>query len=82
MFIKTFVIPGRRLNKIPLMKRKPLVICVQDIQLITGRSESYARTILRAIKKSLGKRKHQFVTFKEFSEFSGISINDLEEHLR
>jgi hypothetical protein len=63
------------------MKRNRLVIYPKDIQLVTGRSESYARTILRTIKKRLGKDKHQFVTYQEFSEFSGLSLQELEEHL-
>jgi hypothetical protein len=64
------------------MKRNRLIIYPKDIQLVTGRSESYARKIIRAIKKSLGKKKNQFVTYKEFCEFSGLCLEDLEEHLR
>jgi hypothetical protein len=63
------------------MKRTRCVIYVKDIQLLTGRSESYARTIIRTIKKSIGKHKHQFVTYEEFANFSGLSLQDLEERL-
>lgn len=64
------------------MKRSRLVIYPKDIQVITGRSESYARRILRTIKQSLGKEKHQFVTYEEFCGFLGIRIEELEEYLR
>ena len=63
------------------MKRTRLVIYPQDIQLITGRSERHAQRILKNIKKRLGKEKHQFVTYQEFCEFSGLSGEELERYL-
>lgn len=63
------------------MKRNPLVIYPKDIQRITGKSESYARKIIRLIKKKVGKAKHQFVTFAEFCEFSGLSLDEVLQYL-
>ena len=63
------------------MKRNRLVIYPKDIQLITGRSETYARRIVRTIKKSLGKQKHQLVTCDEYCGFTGLSRAELEEYL-
>jgi hypothetical protein len=63
------------------MKRNRLVIFAEDIQLITGRSPSYARNLLRTIKKSLGKEKNQFVTRAEFCKFAGLSPDDLEGYI-
>lgn len=64
------------------MKSTRLVIYPQDIQRITGRSERYAQRTLKIIKKRLGKEKHQFVTYEEFCEFSGISAEDLKKYLK
>lgn len=64
------------------MKRNRLVIYPKDIQRVTGRGLRYAQRIIRAIKKHLGKKKHQFVTCDEFCEFSGISREELEEYLK
>ena len=64
------------------MKRNPFAIYPKDVQLITGRGEAYARRVISSIKKSLGKEKHQLVTYHEFCEFMGISAIDLEEYLR
>ena len=64
------------------MKKNRLVIYPQDIQLVTGRSETYARKIIRAIKHKLGKEKHQFVTYDEFCEFSGLTKEGLREFLQ
>lgn len=63
------------------MKRSRLVIYPKDIQRITGRSEAYAQRIIRTIKKKLGKQKHQFITYEEFCEFSGLDPRDLDEYL-
>ena len=64
------------------MKMNPVAIYPKDVQLITGRGESYARHVIRCIKKSLGKEKHQLVTYQEFCEYMGIPIVDLESYLR
>jgi hypothetical protein len=64
------------------MKLNRLVIYPKDIQLVTGRSERYARKIIMTIKKRLGKQKHQFVTYDEFCEFAGLNVEDFEEYLK
>lgn len=50
----------------------------KDIQSITGRSERYGRKVLQDIREVLGKESHQFVTVKEFSEYSGIEIDTVK----
>ena len=54
------------------MKLERLCIYPKDIMIITGKSERYSRKLLQEIKKQLGKKPNQFVTIKEFSEFSGL----------
>jgi hypothetical protein len=63
------------------MKPTRLIIYSQDIQRITGRSERYAQYILSRIRKSLGKEKHQLVTWEEFCEFSGLQKSDIDRYL-
>lgn len=64
------------------MKLNAVAIYPKDVQLITGRGEAYSRNVIRSIKKSLGKQKHQLVTYHEFCEYMGIPIVDLESYLR
>lgn len=52
--------------------QKRACIYPKDIQRITGRSERYGRKLLQDIKNFFDKEPHQFVTTKEFSEYSGI----------
>jgi len=66
------------------MKMKIIRYCIypKDIQCITGRSEKYGRSLLNKIKAHFGKQKHQFITSKEFSEYSGIDLEMVNEYLR
>lgn len=58
-------------------------ICVypKDVQRITGRSERYGRKLLQKIKKHFEKDQHQFVTIKEFSEYTGINEAEIEKYI-
>ncbi|MDO9552233.1 hypothetical protein [Rhodonellum sp.] len=63
------------------MIKKRCVIYPKDVQLITGKSERYGQVLLTKIRIFFHKEPHQFITLKEFSEFSGIPIQDLEPYL-
>ncbi len=63
------------------MNRKRICIYAKDIQLITGRSERYGRKLLQTIRETLDKEPHQFVTIHEFSEYSGIEIEVIEQYI-
>lgn len=54
------------------MITKRVCIYPKDIQRITGRSERYGRKLLNDIRIYFDKESHQFITIKEFSEYSGI----------
>ncbi len=54
------------------MITKRVCIYPKDIQRITGRSERYGRKLLNDIRNYFDKESHQFITVKEFSEYSGI----------
>ena len=53
----------------------------KDIQCITGRSERFGRRLLNDIKLHFGKQPHQFITAREFSEYSGIDHEIIQEYL-
>ena len=63
------------------MITKRACIYPKDIQRITGRSERYGRKLLNDIKEYLDKKPHQFVTIKEFSEYSGIEIDIIKLYI-
>ena len=64
------------------MITKRVCIYPKDIQLITGRSERYGRKLLQTIKDVLEKEPHQFVTVKEFSEYSGIELDLVSAYIK
>ncbi|NQY01146.1 MAG: hypothetical protein HRT70_08490 [Flavobacteriaceae bacterium] len=63
------------------MITKRVCIYPKDIQRITGRSERYGRKLLQDIKTYLDKKPHQFVTVREFAEYSGIELEEVLEYI-
>jgi hypothetical protein len=63
------------------MKLKRIIIYPKDIQRITGRSERYGRKLLQQIRFELGKDDHQLVTVYEFSDYTGVSLEEVEEFI-
>lgn len=61
---------------------KRLVIYPKDIATITGKCERSARLLLCDIKISLNKKENQFITFKEFSQYTGINLEDIYTSLK
>ena len=59
------------------MKMERLCIYPKDIMIITGKSERYARKLLHEMKQELDKKPNQFVTIKEFCEFSGLAEEEV-----
>jgi len=49
-----------------------IVIYAKDIMNITGRRERTARLLLARIRKKYKKKKGEFVTVQEFSEYTGL----------
>ena len=64
-----------------MRKTKRACIYPKDIQVITGRSERYGRKVIQNIKIFLDKKPHQYVTINEFSEYSGIEIDIINEYI-
>jgi len=63
------------------MIKKRCVIYPKDVQIITGRSERYGHSLLGKIRECYQKKPHQFVTLREFAEFSGIPIGQVESYI-
>tara|TARA_R110002124_G_scaffold80255_1_gene212553 strand:+ start:279 stop:479 length:201 start_codon:yes stop_codon:yes gene_type:complete len=57
----------------------PKRICIypKDIQLVTGRSERYARTYYRQLKDVLAKEDHQFITIEEFCTYADLPLDQV-----
>ena len=55
-------------------------ICIypKDVQVVTGKSGRYGRTIIKAIKERLNKEAHQLVTIDEFCDFMGFEISKVQ----
>ncbi|MFD2164533.1 hypothetical protein ACFSJU_19160 [Paradesertivirga mongoliensis] len=58
-------------------------ICIypKDVMLITGRSERSGCRLLQTIKKKYNKTKNQFVSISEFSEYTGLQIDEIKQFL-
>ena len=63
------------------MKTERICIYPKDVMLITGRSERSGCRLLQTIKKKYKKTKHQFVSIFEFSEYTGLEINEIRGFL-
>ena len=55
-------------------------ICIypKDVQVVTGKSERYGRTIIKAIKERFNKEAHQLVTIDEFCDFMGFETSKVQ----
>ena len=63
------------------MSFKRIVIYAKDIELITGRSDRYARKVMFELRKRLGKEKHQYVSLGEFCQYTGIPEEEVLKFL-
>lgn len=63
------------------MEARRIVIYAKDIGRITGKSERYARTMLKTIRKKYGKEKHQLISIDEFCKYTGLHTEEVSKHL-
>jgi hypothetical protein len=59
-----------------------LCIYPKDIQIVTGKSERYGRSIIQQIKKKYLKESHQLVTIEEFCNYIGLSEDKVLKIIR
>ena len=60
---------------------KRIVLHTKDVVIVTGKSERYSRYLINEIKEHLGKKKHQYVTIKEFCKYLGLDQKEVENVL-
>ena len=67
-----------------MQEKIPPRICiyVKDVMNITGRKERAAWKLLAQVRKKYKKQKGQFITVREFSEFTGIDKASIEAYLK
>lgn len=61
---------------------KRICIYPKDVQVVTGKSERYGRTIIKTIKEHLNKETHQLVTIDEFCDFMGLEISKAQGFIK
>ena len=54
-----------------------LIITPKDVEVILGVSSSYARRVVRIIKRKNNKEKHQKITVKEFCRYMGLEVKEV-----
>lgn len=57
---------------------KRICIYPADISMLTGRSDSYSRRLLRNIRKDLNKKPRQLISLQEFCDYTGLSIQEID----
>ena len=59
-------------------------ICIytKDIQIITGKSDRYSRTVITNIKKINNKEKHQSITVEELCNYLGLNCDEVRKLIK
>ncbi|WP_144062614.1 hypothetical protein [Sphingobacterium paucimobilis] len=63
------------------MKRQRLCIYPQDVSNILGKSLSQSRRILACIRDSYGRNENQYISIREFAEYTGLDEEDIRNQL-
>ena len=58
------------------------IITPKDVEVILGVSSSYARRVVRIIKRKNNKEKHQKITVKEFCRYMGLEVQEVVLELK
>jgi hypothetical protein len=56
---------------------KRVCIYPKDIQLITGKSYRQSTRLMHKIKETLNKESHEYLTFMEFCDYTGIKYEQI-----
>ena len=60
---------------------KRLVLHTKDVMIITGKSERYSRDLIKKMKEHYLKKRHQYITIKEFCDYLGLDPDEVGEVL-
>ncbi len=61
------------------MKRHRICVTVDDLCLVFGVGRKQAERKLRHMKDAFGRTQGQYITFREFSSYTGIPLEELDE---
>lgn len=64
-----------------VMKLKRIIITTSDIVLITGKTERYARNVIKEMREDLCRQKHQLITIQEYCDYMGLDLKDVEKFI-
>ena len=60
---------------------KRICIYAKDIQMLTGKSERYARKVIAQTRRHYAKTKFQLLTIKEFCDYMGLEEDEVRQSL-
>ncbi len=63
------------------MTLKRITIYTKDIEVLTGRTDRYARKVMRAVRLRYNKQKHQLVSLGELCAYLSIPEEEAIEQL-
>jgi hypothetical protein len=58
-----------------------MVIYPKDVQSIIGKTDRTARKLMKAMRKKLGKEKHQMISVREFCDYTGLPEDEVLRRL-
>ena len=64
------------------IEAKRICIYPKDVQILTGKSERSARKIIARLKVLHAKDKHQFISVKEFCDYTGLEETEVKRQLK
>ena len=59
------------------MATRRMCLVPKDVAILTGRSEGYARRLVRCIKKGIGKSRADMLTVEEFCHYTRMSPDEV-----
>ncbi len=59
------------------MTIRRIIISPKEVAALTGRSVSYARRLVRKIKKDIGKARTDLLTVEEFCAFTHLNVEEV-----
>ncbi len=65
----------------PLKRPLRVVIYIKDIEILTGRKTGAARKLYKEILQSFEKKRGQYITYQEFSIYTGICEEVIYQYL-
>jgi hypothetical protein len=66
-------------NSIELIR---MTVYNKDVELITGRTDRYARSVMQRIRRRYKKTRNQLVSVSELAEYLGLRLEDVITQLK